>query len=193
MIFNKYNMIVAADENWCIGKNGQLLDHLPDDMMYFRKITKNKIVMMGKKTQESLPNHLFLKNRINIVFSKEKHDDYYESDKKGDTYVYYLTDINDVPDLIKLINHMYINMDMYANSYMTDGDIFVIGGAQIYKYFLENDLIDTIYLTQIHHKYDDGDTFIPNLYDLGFKDITFLRRADPNETGIKYDIKILKK
>lgn len=191
---HKYNMIVAADDYWCIGKNGTLLDHFPEDMKYFRNITKNKVVVMGRTTQESLPNRLFLKSRINMVLSHNYHGCNTNVDPDGKSYVFYLKDINIIPEFIKTINYTIVNYkNEYSNfNYITDGDVFIIGGGQIYKTFLENDMIDTIYLTKIHHEYN-GDTFIPNLFDLGFKVVDKLIPTAINEHGVAYDILVLKK
>ncbi|MCQ4727884.1 dihydrofolate reductase, partial [Anaerotignum faecicola] len=61
--------IVAVDRNWGIGRDGGLLTHLPEDMKFFRTTTKNKIVIMGRKTLESFPEGKPLKNRINILLT----------------------------------------------------------------------------------------------------------------------------
>lgn len=191
LIPNKYNLIVAADENWCIGKDGGLLDHFSEDMTMFRTITKNKAVIMGDRTQDSLPKK-YLPNRVNIVLSKNKqHED---NVVQHDSPIFYVNDISTIPLYIKLFNNVQMESKVYAPNfnYFTDGDVFVIGGGMVYRQFLENDLIDTVYLTQIHHKYD-GDTFIPNLWDLDFKIIDRLIPTATNENGIKYDILVLKK
>lgn len=59
--------IVAVDENWSIGKNGDLLYSIPEDMKFFRQTTLNKVVVMGRKTLESLPGQKPLPKRTNIV------------------------------------------------------------------------------------------------------------------------------
>ena len=64
------NLIAAADEAWGIGKDGGLLAHLPGDMKYFRETTQGKVVVMGRKTLESFPGGKPLKNRINIVLTR---------------------------------------------------------------------------------------------------------------------------
>ena len=64
------NLIAAADENWAIGKDGGLLAHLPGDMKFFRETTKEKVVVMGRKTLESFPGKKPLKNRVNIVLTR---------------------------------------------------------------------------------------------------------------------------
>ena len=64
--------IVAVSENWGIGREGQLLFHIPEDMKFFRSTTSGKTVIMGRKTLESMPNGAPLKNRRNIVISTRK-------------------------------------------------------------------------------------------------------------------------
>ena len=64
------NIIVAADKNWGIGRNNELLVSIPADMKMFREETTGKVVVMGRKTLESFPNGLPLKNRTNIVISQ---------------------------------------------------------------------------------------------------------------------------
>ena len=63
------NIIVAADKNWGIGRNNELLVSIPADMKMFREETTGKVVVMGRKTLESFPNGLPLKNRTNIVIT----------------------------------------------------------------------------------------------------------------------------
>ena len=64
-------VIVAVDKNWAIGKDNHLLVSIPADMKYFRKETGGKVVLMGRKTLLSFPNGLPLKNRVNIVLTKD--------------------------------------------------------------------------------------------------------------------------
>ena len=66
------NIIVAADKNWGIGKDNKLLVSIPADMKMFRQETTGKVVVMGRKTLESFPNGLPLKNRTNIVLTGNK-------------------------------------------------------------------------------------------------------------------------
>ena len=63
------NLIAAVDKNWAIGKNNELLVSIPNDMKMFRQMTTGKVVVMGRKTLESFPNGLPLKNRTNIVIT----------------------------------------------------------------------------------------------------------------------------
>ena len=66
------NLIVNADKNWGIGKNNELLVHIPNDMKMFRQMTTGKVVVMGRKTLESFPGKRPLKNRVNIVITKNQ-------------------------------------------------------------------------------------------------------------------------
>ena len=66
------NLIAAVDKNWAIGKNNELLVSIPNDMKMFRQMTTGKVVVMGRKTLESFPNGLPLKNRVNIVLTKNQ-------------------------------------------------------------------------------------------------------------------------
>ena len=63
------NIIAAVDKNWAIGKNNELLVRIPMDQKFFRETTTGKVVVMGRKTLESFPNGLPLKNRTNIVLT----------------------------------------------------------------------------------------------------------------------------
>ena len=63
------NLIVAVDKNWAIGLKNKLLVSIPEDMKFFRTETAGKVVVMGRKTLESFPGGIPLKNRINIVLT----------------------------------------------------------------------------------------------------------------------------
>ena len=71
------NVIVAADQNWGIGKDNKLLVSIPADMKLFRQETTGKVFVMGRKTLESFPNGLPLKNRTNIVLTRNENYDKY--------------------------------------------------------------------------------------------------------------------
>ena len=67
-------LIAAADKEWNIGNKGELLFSLPDDMKFFRTTTSGKVVVMGRKTLESFPGSKPLKNRVNIILSRNAHE-----------------------------------------------------------------------------------------------------------------------
>lgn len=127
--------IVAVDKNWGIGKNNDLLFSIPEDMKFFRQTTLNKVVVMGRKTLESFPNKSPLKNRVNIVLSSSLNKD-------GCIIV------NNIEELKEKIKEF-------------DGDdVFVIGGATVYKLLLP--YISTALVTKVDA--DGGATvFFENL------------------------------
>ena len=64
--------IVAVDEKWGIGRENKLLFSVPKDMAFFRETTKGAVVVMGRKTLESFPGGRPLKNRVNVVLTRDK-------------------------------------------------------------------------------------------------------------------------
>ena len=131
------NIIAAVDANWAIGKNNELLVQIPADMKFFRETTTGKVVVMGRKTLESFPNGLPLKNRTNIVLTKNP--DYKVKDA--------------------VIVHSKAELDEELKKY-DSGDIYVIGGGSIYRMLLE--ACDTAHITKIDYAYE-ADTYFPNL------------------------------
>ena len=63
-------MIAAVDRNWSIGKDGNLLVRIPEDQKFFKRMTLGKTVVMGRKTLDSLPGGRALKDRANIVLTR---------------------------------------------------------------------------------------------------------------------------
>ena len=136
----KVSLIVAVSQNGMIGKDNDLIWHLPKDMKFFKDTTMGHHVIMGRKNFESIP-HKFrpLPNRTNIVITRQ-------SDYKAEDSIV----VNSVEESLKVAK---------SNA---ENEAFIIGGGQIYKLALEANLIDRIYLTRIHHSFD-GDTFFPEL------------------------------
>ena len=131
------NLIVAVDKNWANGLGNKLLVSIPQDMKFFRETTKGKVVVMGRKTLESFPGQQPLKNRVNIVLTKNP--DY----KVKDTVV-----VHSVEEALEAVKE-------YDKE-----DIFVIGGETIYRALLP--YCDKAYITKIDHAYV-ADTYFPNL------------------------------
>ena len=131
------NLIVAVDKNWAIGKDNKLLVSIPDDMKFFRETTSGKVVVMGRKTLESFPNGKPLKNRVNIVLTR---DPKYQ-----------------VKDAI--VVHSKEELDKELAKYNSD-DVYVIGGESIYRMLLDD--CNRAFVTYIDYSYD-ADTFFPNL------------------------------
>ena len=129
-------LIASVDNEWNIGNKGGLLFSLPDDMKFFRTTTSGKIVVMGRKTLESFPGSKPLKNRVNIVITRNP------SYKVKDAVV-----VHSVEEAIE-------------ESRKYDGDVFVIGGESIYRAMLP--YCDTALVTRIDYAYE-ADTWFPNL------------------------------
>ena len=127
-------LVVAMAENRVIGKENKLIWHLPADLKHFKNITTGHPIIMGRKTFESIGKPL--PNRTNIVITRQT-----DFEAEG-----------------ILVAHSLSDALMMAQQ--MDSDIFVIGGAEIYKQAMF--LADTIYLTEVHHTFD-GDTFFPEI------------------------------
>lgn len=134
------NCIVAVDKNWGIGFQNRLLVSIPADMRFFRDTTVNKVVVMGRSTLESFPGGKPLKNRVNIVVTR---DPSYK-----------------VPDAI--VVHSVEEAAAKVAEYPAE-DVYIIGGASIYRQFLE--YCDVAYVTKINFAYE-ADTFFPNLDEM---------------------------
>ncbi len=132
--------ILSADRNWGIGNKNKLLVSIPSDMKMFREKTTGKVVVMGRKTLESFPNGMPLKNRTNIVLTSNR--DYAA---KGAVLVYSEEELKE-------------ELKKYK-----DEDIYVIGGESIYRMLLP--LCDTVYVTKIDRQFE-ADTFFPNLDEM---------------------------
>ena len=128
--------IVAVDEDWGIGFNGELLEKIPEDMKFFKDLTTGHTVVMGRKTWDSLPKKP-LPERTNIIISN-----------KGNL----------------LLENGAIRLkldDLLSGIVYFEDDIFVIGGGQIYKELLP--FCDRVYVTKIYTSHENVDTYFPNL------------------------------
>jgi len=130
------NAIVAVDNQWGIGKNNDLLFHLPADMKYFRQKTLNKVVAMGSNTLLSFPNSKPLKNRTNVVL--------FPGGEQRDDCI-----------ILQSLQEMKEHLAQYNSE-----DVFVIGGAMFYSTML--DYCDTVYVTKVD-ACGDAQVFFPNL------------------------------
>lgn len=132
--------ILAADKNWGIGYNNHLLVSIPSDMKFFRQTTTGKVVVMGRKTLESFPTGMPLKNRTNIVLTGNQN--------------YQVKDAVVVHSEDELLDEL--------KKYDTD-DIYVIGGESVYRMMLP--YCDTVYVTKIDRAFQ-ADTFFPDLDEM---------------------------
>ena len=130
------NIIVNVSRTWGIGKDSDLLFHIKGDMKFFKETTINNVVVMGRKTLDSLPNGLPLKDRVNIVITRNR-------DFRRDGVVV----VHSVDELLEEIK-----------KYNTE--IFVIGGGEIYNMLLP--YCDKAYITKVDSD-KEADTFFVNL------------------------------
>ncbi len=134
------NLIVAVDKNWAIGLKNKLLVSIPEDMKFFRTETAGKVVVMGRKTLESFPGGMPLKNRTNIVLTGNP-----------DYAVKGALVLHTVEEVLK-------ELEKYPSE-----EIYIIGGESIYRQFLP--YCDTAHVTKIDYAYE-ADTYFPNLDEL---------------------------
>jgi dihydrofolate reductase len=141
----KISIIVALAKNRAIGKNGDLIWHLSNDLKHFKEVTSGHTVIMGYKTYASLPGKKALPKRRNIIISSH---------------------LTETPEGFEVANSILDAMKMVYN----EEEVFIIGGGMIYEQFLP--MADLLYLTKIDKDYE-ADTFFPiinydryNLIDL---------------------------
>lgn len=129
----KISIIAAIGENNELGKNNDLIWHLPNDLKFFKSVTTGKTVLMGRNTFWSLPK--VLPNRTNIV----------------------ITDMDeDYPKEVIIYNSIEAFLEDYKN---TEEEVFIIGGASIYSQFIN--IADKIYLTEVAATCDDAQVYFP--------------------------------
>lgn len=130
------NIIVATTEDYLIGSGNKLPWHLPSDLKHFKELTTGNVVIMGRKTFESISKPL--PNRTNVIITRNK-------EYKAEGCV--------------IFNSLSEAIITYSNH-----EIFIIGGGEIYKEALY--IVDRIYLTRIMTSDIKGDTYLPsNLLD----------------------------
>ncbi len=131
------NLIAAVDSNWAIGNREKLLISIPNDHKHFREETTGKVVVLGRKTLQTFPQGLPLKNRTNIILSRNPG--------------YTVKDASVVHSVEELLEEL----KQYAS-----GDVYIIGGESIYRQMLP--YCDTAHITKIDHSYQ-ADAYFPDL------------------------------
>lgn len=127
-------IIAAAAENNALGKDGDLVWHLPDDFKRFKKLTSGHHIIMGRKTFESLPN--LLPNRTHVVITRQT--DYHPEGA-----------------------HIVHNLDAALDFVTSDENIFIIGGGEIYNLAMSR--ATHLELTRVHGSFPEADTFFPEI------------------------------
>lgn len=129
--------ILSADLNWGIGCCGKLLMRVPEDMKFFRQMTAGKVVVMGRETFESFPGKQPLKDRVNIVLSKNRSFD------------------DERLIICRSLEELLLELKKYPRD-----DIFVIGGESVYTQLLP--YCTEVYVTRFE-KVFEADRHFPNL------------------------------
>lgn len=180
------NAIVAVDANWGIGKNNDLLVHLPGDLKYYKAKTLGKCVIFGQRTLESLPGSKPLPKRDHIVLSD---DPAYEVEAREG----FACDIcHSKEEVLELAAEYEAAAGAMVRAEGGSEEeieaaakdaVFICGGASIYELFLDE--CDGFYITKIHKSFD-ADRFFPNLDEMGLK-VTWESELQTDEaTGIEY-------
>lgn len=132
--------IVAVDNNYGIGYNGELLERIPEDLKRFKQLTDDSTVVMGRKTWESLPKKP-LSNRFNIIVTSEEVED------------------NDIDIKHSSMEEVkaFLELDLGI-------PVFIIGGGMVYRELLP--YCQEVYLTKILKNYENVDTYFPNLDEM---------------------------
>lgn len=160
----KVSLIVAKDINHVIGKNNTLPWHLKDDLQNFKKITMGHHIVMGRKTYESIGKAL--PGRMNLVVSSNP--------------------------LAATESVLWFNSIFRAIKFAErqgEKELFIIGGAAIYKYALS--LVDRIYLTEVNTEVKDGDVFFPTLSLKNWKKVSETSVSKGEKNDFDYTMVVL--
>ena len=132
------NIIAAITDNNALGKDNKLLFRLKKDMAHFKNITTDNVVIMGRKTYESIGKTL--PNRVNIVLSRnmKSNEEFYTFDS-----------------IEKAIE--------WSKENYPQKEIFIIGGASVYDKVLKDYIVDKLYMTKIKQTVEDADAFFPEI------------------------------
>ncbi len=134
----KVSLIVAVDAEGGIGRNNDLMWHLPEDMKFFKEKTTGHIVVMGRKNYESIPERYRpLPKRENAILTRNK----------------------DFEALGCMVFHS-LNECLIAYANEEERTVFIIGGGEIYRMAMEEDVVDEMFITHIDKAYG-ADTFFP--------------------------------
>lgn len=157
-----YSIIAAIGKNRELGKDNDLIWHLPNDLKFFRKVTSNHTIVMGRNTFESLPR--MLPNRKHIV----------------------LTSRDGLPSEVEVYRELKQILEKYKD---TEEEIFIIGGASIYTQFLEHS--SKLYLTEIDAEEETASVHFPE-FDQQQYDREVLQENEDNGISYKHVLYIKK-
>ena len=165
------SIIAAIGKNRELGKDNKLLWHIPEDFKRFKELTSGHVVIMGRKTYESLPEKFRpLPNRINIVVTRNPQVTILErSHKDSNSQIIICNSIEEAIQKAKSFKLQVTNLK-----------VFIIGGASVYEQGIK--YADKLYLTLVDKEYPDADTFFPDYSE--FKKI--IVKEDKAQGDLKY-------
>ena len=164
------NLIVAIDQNNIIGDNMSLPWKVPEDMVFFKEMTINHIVIMGRKTFETLSSPL--QNRINVVITSQP--------IASDIPNLYFRNMDTIHDTLQNLQETY-----------PEKKVFVIGGNQTYELFFP--FMEKLYITKIYREETNGDTFfskkiIDKIETTGYEKTIICSLQESKNPKYKYEI-----
>ena len=136
--------IVVVAENGAIGKNGDLLCHLPADLKHFKNITMGHTIIMGRRTWESFPKGA-LPGRKNVVITRNS-------------------------DFVAPGAEVYHSLEAALEATAGDGERFIIGGGMLYREAFP--ITTVLHLTRLHASFPDADTFFPDFNTEDWEEIS---------------------
>ena len=158
--------IVAAGEDWAIGKDNAMLWHMPNDFRYFKRITLGHPVIMGRKTLLSLGKPL--RERLNIVITRQQ-DFSYEG----------VEVFHDLPAAVERAKQV------------DEEEIFIIGGGEIYRQAMP--LVERVYLTVVHGTFPEATTHFPALADTAWQEISREEHTKDERHAYDYTFLVLER
>jgi dihydrofolate reductase len=171
---DNFNLIVCVNKKNVIGRNGDLLFHIHNDLKNFKRMTTDNVVIMGRKTFESLPGKKPLPNRHNIIVTSDEN-------YKVEGY-----------DNVSIV-HSYDEAKDFCIAFFPTKEWFVIGGKSAYNWFLINHLIGTAYVTCVDENSKlEGDTILNEDFNDEYVWKLFYQAPQLEEDGIKYNFSIYK-
>lgn len=167
------SIIAAIGKNRELGKDNKLLWHLPSDMKRFKKLTEGHVVIMGRKTFESLPEkYRPLPNRVNIVITSQTLRTNFKIPRQ-DCSVFFVSSIEEAIEKGK---------EIVKKENLPD-EIFVIGGASVYTQAMK--YADKLYLTIIDKTYPQADVFFPKYQNI-FKKVIYNEKRQEDELSFQF-------
>jgi len=165
------SLIAAIGKNNELGKSNTLLWHLPADMKHFKEITTLHPVIMGRKTFESIGKPL--PNRRNIVITRDLN---------------YKKKLPDKARGVELVYSLNEALDLFPNQ---NEEIFIIGGAELYKQTMP--IANKLYITHIDAEDKDADAFFPEIIPIVWNEISHIEHEADEKNIFPYTFSIYEK